>query len=116
MDGMDNTHAPRANEPPPHAGMRHTSFSVSEILPDFLAYLRVEEQCTSDTLLRYQKHIQAFFMSVGDSPVGAINSEKLSAKADLQNPQPMLSKPYCHRSPWSPFKVALSLFAANLQV
>ena len=78
MDGMDNTHAPRANEPPPHAGMRHTSALVSDLLPDFLAYLRVEEQCTSDTLLRYQKHIQAFLMSAGDSPVGAINSEKLS--------------------------------------
>ena len=78
MNCMDHIHAPRADEPLHHAGMAHTSPCVSELLPDFLEYLRVEAQCTSDTLLRYQKHMQAFIMSVGDSPIGAINSEKLS--------------------------------------
>jgi len=58
--------------------MRHTSPSVSELLPDFLEYLRVEEQRTSETLLRYQQHIHAFITSVGDCPVGTITSEKLS--------------------------------------
>src|SRR5689334_13776589 len=51
---------------------------VSETLSGFLEYLRVEKQCTPDTLLRYQKHIQTFLTSVGDCSVGAINSEKLS--------------------------------------
>ncbi len=58
--------------------MPHASPSVSEVLPDFLEYLRVEEQRTPETLLRYRQHIQAFITSVGDCSVGAINSEKLS--------------------------------------
>jgi integrase/recombinase XerD len=78
MDCMDHIHAPRANEPLNHAHMRHASPLVSALLPDFLEYLRVEEQCTSDTVLRYQKHMQAFLMSVGDCPIGAITSEKLA--------------------------------------
>src|SRR5262249_5550705 len=84
MDCMENTPAPKTNEPHNHGGMLHASPSVSELLPDFLEYLRVEEQCTSATLLRYQKHMQAFLMSAGDSPVGAIDSEQLSVyKRDL---------------------------------
>ena len=78
MNCMDHRHAQRAHEPHHHAPMLHVSPSVSALLPDFLEYLRVEEQWTPDTLLRYQQHIQAFLTSVGDSPVGAINSEKLS--------------------------------------
>ena len=78
MDCMDNTHALRTNEPLNHAGMDHASPSVSALLPDFLAYLRVEEQRTPETRLRYQQHIQAFITSVGDCSVSAITSEKLS--------------------------------------
>jgi site-specific recombinase XerC len=48
------------------------------LLPDFLEYLHVEEQRTPETLLRYQRHMQAFIASVGDCPVEAITSEKLS--------------------------------------
>ena len=75
---MDHTPAQSTHEPLTPEPLLHTSPSVSACLPDFLEYFRVEEQRTPETLLRYQQHIQAFITSVGDGPVGAITSEKLS--------------------------------------
>ena len=75
---MDHTHASKADEPHNHVPILHDSPCISVLVPAFLEYLRVEEQCTPDTLLRYQQHVQAFLTTVGDCPVGAINSEKLS--------------------------------------
>jgi integrase/recombinase XerD len=78
MVSMDHTRVCTANESAKHSVTPTSSPYISETLPGFLEYLRVEEQRTPDTLLRYQQHIQAFITSVGDCPVGAISSEKLS--------------------------------------
>jgi hypothetical protein len=51
---------------------------VSEMLPAFLDYLRVEEHRTSGTLIRYENHIQKFISAVGDCPITGITSEHLS--------------------------------------
>jgi hypothetical protein len=51
---------------------------VSEMLPAFLDYLRVEEHRTPATLIRYEAHIQKFISSVGDCPITRISSEHLS--------------------------------------
>jgi integrase/recombinase XerD len=51
---------------------------VSEMLPAFLDYLRVEEHRTPTTLIRYESHIQKFITTVGDCPITQIGSETLS--------------------------------------
>lgn len=51
---------------------------VSEMLPAFLDYLRVEEHRTATTLLRYESHLQKFITTVGDCPIIQIASENLS--------------------------------------
>jgi hypothetical protein len=51
---------------------------VSEMLPAFLGYLRVEEHRTPTTLIRYESHIQKFITTVGDCPITQISSENLS--------------------------------------
>src|SRR5690349_5177505 len=51
---------------------------ISEMLPAFLDYLRVEEHRTATTLIRYQSHIQKFITAVGDCPITHISSEHLS--------------------------------------
>jgi len=51
---------------------------VSEMLPAFLDYLRVEEHRTPTTLIRYESHIQKFITAVGDCPITSISSENLS--------------------------------------
>jgi integrase/recombinase XerD len=51
---------------------------VSEMLPAFLDYLRVEDHRTPATLIRYESHIQKFITLVGDCPISRISSENLS--------------------------------------
>ena len=51
---------------------------VSEMLPAFLDYLRVEEHRTPSTLVRYESHLQKFITTVGDCPITQIGSETLS--------------------------------------
>jgi integrase/recombinase XerD len=51
---------------------------VSEMLPAFLDYLRVEDHHTPATLIRYESHIQKFITTVGDCLITGITSEKLS--------------------------------------
>ena len=51
---------------------------VSEMLPAFLDYLRVEEHRTPTTLIRYESHIQKFIATVGDCPIIHISSETIS--------------------------------------
>ena len=51
---------------------------VSEMLPAFLDYLRVEEHRTRTTLIRYESHIQKFITTVGDCSITQIGSETLS--------------------------------------
>jgi integrase/recombinase XerD len=51
---------------------------VSEMLPVFLDYLRVEEHRTPTTLIRYESHLQKFITTVGDCPITQITSENLS--------------------------------------
>jgi hypothetical protein len=51
---------------------------VSEMLPAFLDPLRVEEQRTPTTLIRYESHLQKFITTVGDWPLTDITSEHLS--------------------------------------
>jgi hypothetical protein len=51
---------------------------VSEMLPAFLDHLRIEDNRTPTTLIRYQAHIQKFITSVGDCPITRISSEHLS--------------------------------------
>jgi site-specific recombinase XerC len=78
MDCMDQTHAPRAKKSLRHVDVLPARPTVSALLPDFLAYLRVEEQRTPETLLRYQQYMQAFITTVNDCLVGDITSETLS--------------------------------------
>ena len=51
---------------------------VSEMLPTFLDYLRVEEHRTFTTLIRYESHIQKCITTVNDCPITSIVSENLS--------------------------------------
>src|SRR5882672_9192868 len=51
---------------------------VSEMLPAFLDYLRIEEHRTPTTLLRYKSHLQKFITTVGDCPITQMSSEHLS--------------------------------------
>ena len=51
---------------------------VSEMLPAFLDYLRVEEHCAPTTLIRYESHIQKFITAVGDCPISHISGEDIS--------------------------------------
>ena len=51
---------------------------VSEMLPAFLDYLRVEEHRTPTTLIRYESHLQKFIATVGDCLITHITSENLS--------------------------------------
>jgi integrase/recombinase XerD len=51
---------------------------VSQMLPAFLDYLRVEDHRTPATLVRYESHIQKFITLVGDCPITRITSEHLS--------------------------------------
>ena len=78
IDCMDHTHAPRAKKSLSHVDVLHARPSVSALLPDFLEYLRVEEQRTPETLLRYQQYMQAFITTANDCLVGDITSETLS--------------------------------------
>jgi hypothetical protein len=47
---------------------------VSETLPAFLDYLRVEDHRTPNTLIRYESHIHKFIATVGDRPITDISS------------------------------------------
>lgn len=60
------------NVTPPH------QLRISDMLPQFLEYLKVEENRSRGTLARYESHIQRFRQAVGDCAVGAISSERLS--------------------------------------
>ena len=73
MGCMDHTRhrAPEVAEP---LDVLDTRPSVSALLPDFLEYLRVEEQRIPETLLRYEHYIQAFIRTANDCPV--VNYER----------------------------------------
>jgi integrase/recombinase XerD len=59
-------------------GSRDLTPAVSDLIPGFLEYLRVEEQRSPGTLLRYRSHLAGFIAAAGDCRVGAINDDKLS--------------------------------------
>ena len=78
-DYMDNhNYSNISSEATDHSVSSPHSPLVSEMLPAFLDYLRVEEHRTSATLIRYESHIQKFITTVGDCPITQISSEHLS--------------------------------------
>src|SRR5262245_32441250 len=76
MDHHNHTHISRDDRDQriadPHAPV------VSEMLPDFLDHLCVEDHRTPTTLIRYESYSQKFITSVGDCPITRISSEHLS--------------------------------------
>jgi hypothetical protein len=76
---MDNhTHTYPSKDAPDQDVSDPQTPLVSEMLPAFLDYLRVEEHHTITTLIRYESHLQKFITMVGDCPITQINSENLS--------------------------------------
>lgn len=51
---------------------------VSEMLPAFLDHIKVEDNRSSGTLIRYKRHIERFMIEAGDCRVADITSERLS--------------------------------------
>ena len=76
MDNHNHT-IPSRDDPDQHITDPKSPL-VSEMLPAFLDYLRVEEHRTPTTLIRYESHIQKFITTVGDCPITHIASENLS--------------------------------------
>ena len=76
MDNHNHTHL--SKDDIDHHVSSPTSPLVSEMLPAFLDYLRVEEHRTPTTLIRYESHIQKFITTVGDCPITQLASEHLS--------------------------------------
>src|SRR5215471_5006466 len=74
----DHTHTQPTKEARDHNVIDPKSPLVSEMLPAFPDYLRVEEHRTPSTLIRYEAHIQKFMTLVGDCPIQRISSEHLS--------------------------------------
>jgi integrase/recombinase XerD len=57
---------------------------ISDLIPQFIEHLRVEERRSPQTLIRYQGHLTKLINVIGDCRVNTITSEKLSLyKRDL---------------------------------
>jgi site-specific recombinase XerD len=51
---------------------------ISELVPQFLGYLRVEERRAQDTIVRYGEYLAEFAKALGDCSVDGITSETIS--------------------------------------
>lgn len=75
---MDHELLLRAREDGKHSVTLPDTPLVSEMLSQFLDYLRVEENSSAGTVIRYERHMQRFLKEVGDCPVGAIDGDLIS--------------------------------------
>lgn len=63
---------------PSHNELRASSSLVSEVIPAYLEYVRVEQDRATITVDRYRDRLQRFINEVGDCQVDSINSEKVA--------------------------------------
>jgi integrase/recombinase XerD len=75
MDDQTGDHTP--TQAPKHLDTGLVLPQISDMLPPFLDYLRVEENRSPGTLDRYRSHMQRFLKDGGDGAVGEITGERL---------------------------------------